>query len=257
VQDKIISVLIIDDNESLVSSVAAGLELDRFTVRTALDGKNGRMEIKEHQPDLLIIDVNLPDVNGFDLCKEVRKNVATCAIPIIMITGDQTIDIDKGFAVGADDCIMKPIDLKLLSTRIRKLIQEKQKEHVLVVEDDRQICDILLSVLSSQKYDVEVASDGTLIDERIKDNRPDLILLDITLHVPPDGIELCRQVKSNPDTKDIPVIMLTGNDNVESVEKCFGYGAEDYIFKPFNTADLVVKVKKYLAISRKKQYNKA
>ena len=93
-----------------------------------------------------------------------------------------------------------------------------------------------------------------LINKILK-NRPDLLLLDISLRIPPDGIEICKSLKADDRTKDIPVIMLTANDNTESVEKCFEFGADDYVFKPFNIPDLLLKMRKYLALSKKNEYN--
>lgn len=239
-----IKVLVIDDNQVVLDVTAAGLEAEGFTVDTALDGNTGLAKSSEMKPDLVLLDVKLPDIDGFQVCKELRSRPATQATPVIMMTGDRTVDIDKGFAVGADDCIIKPIDLAYLSARIIKLVKKKQK--ILLVDDDRQICDMLADVLGKQDFDVEVHYDGRNILDVVRKAHPDIIFLDVSLPVGPDGLEMCMQIKNNPETKHIPVIMLTANESVDSVEKCFNFGAEDYIFKPFKIPDLLLKLRKYL-----------
>lgn len=251
-QNKQIKVLVIDDDNAVLESTAAALELEGFQVMTASNGGQGFQLITNQHPDMILLDVRLPDIDGFDMCKRIRKDPQTLNIPVIMVTGDRTVDIENGFSVGADDCIIKPIDMDYLVSRIKKLTQKNIK--ILLIEDDRQICDILTNVMTNQKYDLEVLNEGNNIIEKLKKDRPDLILLDITLAVPPDGIEICRLIKRDEYTKDIPVIMLTGSDNTESVEKCFGYGAEDYVFKPFNIQDLLLKIKKYILRIEKNNY---
>jgi DNA-binding response OmpR family regulator len=122
---------------------------------------------------------------------------------------------------------------------------------VLVVEDDRQISDILRKVLEKNEYHVDIYHDGYKLIETIKKTQPDIILLDISLQVGPDGVELCRMIKEDPSAKNAPIIMLTANEYTDTVEKCFGYGAVDYIFKPFVMSELLLKMKKYLRISNR------
>ncbi|MBN1823677.1 MAG: response regulator [Endomicrobiales bacterium] len=245
--DNKVKVLIIDDDPVVLEVTAAGLETDGFAVFTADDGKSGIEKVKSEKPDIILLDLKLPDINGFEVTKVLKQTAGVSEIPVIMITGDRTVDIDQAFAAGADDCIIKPIDMGYLVDRIRKTV--KKKFRVLLVDDDRQIGDILKNVIIKQQFEAEVIYDGRKIFDVIKANRPDLILLDISLQIGPDGIELCRQLKSESSTKSIPIIMITANEYSDSVEKCFSYGAEDYIFKPFNLPDFILKIKKYMKMS--------
>jgi DNA-binding response OmpR family regulator len=219
-------------------------------VTTAINGRQGLVKIIDSQPDLVLLDVRLPDIDGFQVCRETRSNPRGAGIPIILMTGDMTVDIDRGFSLGADDCIIKPLDMKYLTSRIKKLAGGRTQ--ILVVDDDRQIGDMLSKVISAQKYEPQVLTDGSNIMNVIKEKKPDLLLLDISLPIGPDGVEICRMLKSDPSTRDIPVIMLTANEYVDAVEKCFSFGAEDYLFKPFSIPDLVLRMKKYIAYSKKK-----
>lgn len=247
---KNIRVLIVDDDVTILDTLKVTLENEGFEVSTAINGRQGLVKIFDAAPDLVLLDVRLPDVDGFQVCREVRSNPKGTGIPVILMTGDMTVDIDRGFSLGADDCIIKPLDMKYLTTRIKKLAGGRTQ--VMVVDDDRQIGDMLEKVISVQKYEPHILTDGSNIMEVIKERRPDLLLLDVSLPVGPDGVEICRMLKSDATTRDIPVIMLTANEYVDMVEKCFSYGAEDYLFKPFSIPDLVLRMKKYIAYSKKK-----
>ncbi|MGA2091115.1 MAG: response regulator [Endomicrobiales bacterium] len=241
--EKIITILVIDDNESILETMSIGLEISGFNVITAADGKSGLARIRQDKPDVIILDIRLPDMDGFQVCKESKSDQQTKDIPVILITGDQTVDIDKGFALGADDCILKPVDMDYLISRIKKLAKIKPK--ILAMDDDVQICELLSIFLTKQGYDVKCINDGIKIVEIAREFKPKLILLDISLPIGPSGVESCRLLKADPATKNIPVIMVTADEYVEKVDKCFEYGAEDYVFKPFNLPELLLRVKKY------------
>ncbi len=115
---------------------------------------------------------------------------------------------------------------------------------VLVVDDNRDILDVLNIVLEMEGFDVKCCDDGNLIPEVVYEFNPDLILLDIMLNGI-DGRELCRDLKSTGETSHIPIIMISashtlfaGSDN--------GCKAEDFIAKPFEITELVSKVEKYI-----------
>jgi DNA-binding response OmpR family regulator len=236
-------VLIIEDNKNFLETVKDILELKGFVTDTLSSGRNVFEKIREFKPEIILLDVVLPDADGFELCKKIKSRPEGHDIPIILMTGYEQIDIDKGFSFGADDCIFKPLDMDDVINRIKKLTKRR---NIMIVEDDRKIVEMLNMMLKDQKFDLSIHYDGKGVIDSFKDLKPDLILMDINLQVPPDGLVLAREIKSNPDLKGIPIIMLTGNDDTHSVEKSFEYGADDYIFKPFKVQELMLKIRKYL-----------
>jgi two-component system, NtrC family, sensor kinase len=239
-----ITILIIDDNQSMIDTMEASLGSEGYKVIAALTGKEGIEKIKKARPSIVLLDKKLPDLDGLAVLEEIRGNQKFARLPIILVTGDTTVDIEEGFSYGADDCIIKPLNMKYLQKRIQELIRRKGK--ILVADDDRQICEILNKVITKMGYEVDTVHDGQSVIDYVKEKKPDLILLDIGFGAQPDGKEVCKKIKSTPKLKDVPVIMLTANEFVEDVEKSFQYGANDYIFKPFYVPDLILKVKKYL-----------
>jgi two-component system, OmpR family, phosphate regulon response regulator PhoB len=121
-------VLIIEDEEDLAHAVEYRLQMEGFQVRTALCGNDGLRAAREHpMPDLIILDLMLPDVSGTEVCRQLRAEKATRAVPILMLTakGDE-VDRVVGFEVGADDYLVKPCSMRELTLRIRAILRRVQ-----------------------------------------------------------------------------------------------------------------------------------
>lgn len=118
-------------------------------------------------------------------------------------------------------------------------------KRILIVEDTKTIVMVEKLMLAGHNYEIDTAGNGVEGLEKIKATRPDLVLLDIMMPEM-DGIEMCRQLKSNPETRSIPVIMVTTKGEPERVEQAFIAGCEDYVTKPIDKVELTSKVSKYL-----------
>jgi len=251
-----IKALIIDDDEDVLRTLSAMLKLNGILPYSASSGKEGIKIAKEIKPDVILLDAWLPDMDGLNVGLDLKKTPETASIPIILVTGDETLDNEKGISAVAVERIIKPVDPKQLVSAILKSVNKNlnsavlpstDKKKILIVDDDVQICDMLKSALVRKGYDSLTIYDGRDILAFVKKNRPDMIFLDFTFPTGPNGIEICRILKTNPETKRIPVIMMTANEDANSVDKCFEVGAEDYIFKPFTLVDLLLRIKKYQA----------
>lgn len=119
---------------------------------------------------------------------------------------------------------------------------------IVLAEDESQIAKLVEFKLKKEGYQVTWKKNGEEALKAIKEEKPDLILLDVMMPVM-DGYEVLRQVKEDEQLRDIPVIMLTARAQERDVVKGIGSGAEDYITKPFHPAELLVRVKKILARS--------
>lgn len=115
------NILIIEDEESIADLLCYSLEKEGFLTKAAHTGKDGIRLVEEFKPDMIILDLMLPDTNGFDVCKEIIK---THNIPIIMLTAKSDI-LDKilGMELGADDYITKPFDIREVITRIKSIFR--------------------------------------------------------------------------------------------------------------------------------------
>lgn len=117
-----ISILIVEDEKKIADSLKQGLTENSFHAEVAYDGVMGWKLFRNQPFDLVILDINLPGMNGYELCKAIRS--ANAAIPVVMLTAMSAVD-DKieGFDAGADDYIIKPFDFRELLVRIRALLK--------------------------------------------------------------------------------------------------------------------------------------
>ena len=108
---KMKKILIIDDDKSFLSTTELIFQAKGFDVLKAETAEEGMSVLKTDSPDVLLLDVNLPDKNGFDVLKTLKRNKNYSDLCVFMITGDNTVQIDKAFELGADDCFFKPLNI--------------------------------------------------------------------------------------------------------------------------------------------------
>jgi len=122
-------VVIADDDRNFTASIKLILEQDNYDVIVFYDGITASEKIQEIKPDLVLLDYDMPGMNGYDVCRKLRENITTRYIPIIIVTGKKTTVYDKiiGLKTGADDYMVKPFDTDELKARILRLIQRTKE----------------------------------------------------------------------------------------------------------------------------------
>jgi DNA-binding response OmpR family regulator len=120
-------ILIIDDDETMHVICRAYLGKAGHTVETALDGEDGLAKAGAFQPDLLLLDINMPRMSGFEVAKKLKDNPATKDIPVFMMTSlRQETNIQRGYSLGIDEYITKPVNVEHLKLRIDKFLEKKK-----------------------------------------------------------------------------------------------------------------------------------
>ena len=128
---------------------------------------------------------------------------------------------------------------------------KKKKHKILIVDDSQTNVDYLLSILQQTDYLITTANNGATAITKAKGNSFDLILLDVVMEGI-DGFEVCRELKSFPASKDVPIIFLTSLTDPQNISKGFEYGAVDYVKKPFNQSELKARVQTHLELKKSK-----
>lgn len=123
----------------------------------------------------------------------------------------------------------------------------EQTSRILVVDDNAQNLELLVAYLDALQAEVETAVDGVECLEKVQGNLPDVILLDVMMPRM-SGFEACRKLKSDPATRDIPVIMVTALNELGDIERGVESGADDFVTKPVNRLELVTRVKSLLRV---------
>jgi two-component system alkaline phosphatase synthesis response regulator PhoP len=133
------AILIVDDEPDILSLLCAYLNREGFRTRTAATGTQALARVREDRPDVIILDLMLPDMDGLDVCRKFRTNPATALIPIVMLTARlEESDTIRGFEIGADDYVTKPFSPKLLMARVKTLlrrIEHASEAHVILRYD--------------------------------------------------------------------------------------------------------------------------
>jgi signal transduction histidine kinase/CheY-like chemotaxis protein/ligand-binding sensor domain-containing protein len=168
-------VLVVDDDPNIRSLLQQELTEAGYVVRLAEDGRKALTLIREETPGLIILDVMMPEMNGFDVAAVLKNDPATMDIPIIILSVVE--DKERGFRLGVDRYLTKPIDTASLFHEVDALLdQGKSKKKVMVVDEDVSTIRSLTDVLETRGYEV-VESNGTELVSRAVSSKPDIIIL--------------------------------------------------------------------------------
>jgi DNA-binding response OmpR family regulator len=148
-------VLIVEDNSAMLRGLKDNFELKGYNVKTAQDGEQGLKAALTENPDLIILDIMLPKINGYEICSEVRKK--NFDMPIIMLTAkDQESDIVLGLNLGADDYVTKPFSIKELMARAEAFMRRRGEEEPDVYEFDAYRLDTIAGTLTRNGKEIEL-----------------------------------------------------------------------------------------------------
>jgi CheY-like chemotaxis protein len=169
------TILVVDDDDSIRSLLEQELSEGGYLIEQATNGKQALECIRKNRPDLIILDVMMPEMNGFDVAAILKNDPQTMDIPIIILSIIQ--DKARGFRIGVDRYLTKPIDTAQLFHEVGNLLEQgKSKRKVMVVDEDSAAVRSLTDVLQTKGYQV-VESDGKELVKNAIDNQPDIIIL--------------------------------------------------------------------------------
>lgn len=189
-------------------------------------------------PELILLDINMPEVNGYDIIKMLKENANYAGIPVIFLTGNSDKDsINKALKLGAADFIMKPYSVPELVDAIEfQLDPDKQigvKPSILAIDDDPSILQSINSMLSDEYtvYTVPGVGNEKAIHEILKKLTPDLFLLDCNMPGL-SGIEIVQAVRDIPFYEDTPIVFLTSDGTRDNVYVALSANLNGFIVKP-------------------------
>lgn len=220
-------VLVIDEDESVQRALAKILEPEGLNIISARTGKDGLRLARERHPRIIILDILMPDMDGWTVLKELKQHPALAAIPVVLLT--MTDDKETGFALGASAFINKPIENDQLLEAIQHHKASADGRHALVVEDDPHQRDLVMRMLEKEGWEAEFVVNGAEALEAVAARQPAIILLDL-LMAEMDGFEFLTHLRANPDWKTIPVVVITSMDLTSDVRARL-QGRVDNIFQ--------------------------
>jgi len=273
-------ILIVDDTPLNVKLLTAKLAHDYYVISTAANGVEALAKVQEEKPDLILLDVMMPEMDGFEVCRRLKADPATTFIPVIMITAlSDVADRVRGLAAGADDFLGKPINDLSLMARIRSLLRMKilmdewrlrettaqqfspaslepavdplnvRDSHALIVDDgetDGAFIREALAPLSAHVAQVKTIAEA---EKALASNAYDLVFSNLDLRNE-DGLLICPRLRTQPRTRHIPILLLANPEDRARVAKGLDLGANDYLMRPFDTHELFARTRTQLRYKR-------
>jgi CheY-like chemotaxis protein len=251
--------LLVEDNESAIIQVSSILRRKGFLVDIARNGREALEYVKQRIPDGIILDLMMPEIDGFEVLEKIRSSHKTWKIPVLILTAKDldSNDLSRLSANNVQQLVQKgEIDLKGLLYKINLMLYGTKGTENLPVEDNRNdspsilaisgkesICKITQAV-SLRQFELISAKDGLSGLQKAIQLHPDLIILDINL-TQMSGLELLVILKNTDETKDIPVITITafGDENLDEI---YASGSNDNLNEPLEAVKLLETIKKWI-----------
>jgi two-component system cell cycle response regulator len=271
------TVLVVDDLEPNIKLLEAKLLAEYYTVFTANNGTTALEILAQNKIDIVLLDVMMPGMDGFETCRQIKANPETTHIPVVMVTALSDIeDRVKGLEAGADEFLTKPINDTALLVRVKSLARMKtvidelklrnkinaelgatvvelkdnfSESKILLFDDDVIQAKNVKENLAEISQQVKILSNPTELDA-LGAFIPDLVIISCQIDIV-DPLRIAATLRSKPNFKNSVLMMLAEEENIPMVIKAIELGINDYFIYPVDKSELKARVKTQL---RRKQY---
>jgi CheY-like chemotaxis protein len=202
-------VLVIDDDPAVRELLSRTLVREGFRVVLATDGERGLAAARAERPAAIILDVMMPEMDGWDVLAALKQDPELAPVPVILQT--MVDDQSKGYALGAAEYLVKPLDRERLTAILRRLRLPPERGTVLVVEDEAALRELVARTLRRGGWTVRVAENGRAALASVEESAPDVLLLDLMMPEM-DGFELLDAVRALDPERRISVVVVTAKD---------------------------------------------
>ena len=276
-------VLVVDDILANVKLLDARLTAEYFEVLTAFSGEEALAVLRAERVDVVLLDVMMPGMDGFEVCRRIKASPKTTHVPVVMVTAlDQTSDKVQGLEAGADDFITKPVDDIALVTRVKNLARLKTLNdemmlrmatgaqigalpgssltwpktesggRILLVEDNERVARLVVSVLG-KLHQVDVEPDLPTALARLGEAQYDVLIVSLNL-AGADGLRLCSQVRSLERTRHLPIVVVVQPGEDARLLRALDMGVNDYLTRPVDRNELLARVRTQIKRKRHSDY---
>ncbi|MCE1253135.1 MAG: response regulator [Anaerolineae bacterium] len=249
--------LVVEDTPADIELIDRYLkEINVQNVHVFTNALNILEKVKELSPDVILLDLFLPDQNGFDILKELKSNSVTASIPVIIVSvmDEQT----RGKLLGASDYLIKPVNPERIRQSFARIFAnclpqnalvaraDKGKRKVLLVEDNPVNLNTISDFLLVKGFVLDTATNGFEAIEKTITFMPDIILMDVQMPVM-NGMEATRRIRADQRISHIPIVALTALAMDGDRERCLEAGMNEYLSKPIRLEQLPLIIKNLLS----------
>ena len=266
-------ILVVDDVPANVKVLEAKLSAEYYDVITASDGYEALERIADSQPDIVLLDVMMPGLDGLEVCRRIKADRRSMHLPVVMVTAlSEASDRVRGLEAGADDFLTKPVDDLSLFARVKSLVRLKMMmdelqlrrrtreqfgvveegptlaeedtsaASILIVDDYDPIARRLEATLVGDGHRVEVVVDGEHGLARATSGDFDLFVVSLSLQGD-DPLRLCSQLRSNETSRNIPILVVVDEEDRERLAKGLELGVNDYLAHPVDRNELLARAR--------------
>lgn len=273
-------VLVVDDIKANVKLLEARLSAEYFEILTAYSGPEALDICDVERVDVILLDIMMPGMDGFEVCERLKSNTKTQHIPVVMVTAlDTPSDRLRGLEVGADDFLTKPVDDVALVTRVKNLARlkmltdemtmraetgtqmglaqetipvfsaKKWQGNILIVEDNERSANRMIKTLSSE-HTVEIEKNSQEALFKLTEQEYDLLVISLDLSGV-DGLRLASQVRSLERTRSLPILIIVNPEDKARLIRGLDMGVNDYMVRPICSNEMMARVNTQI---RRKKY---
>lgn len=269
-------ILVVDDILPNIKLLEAKLTSEYYDVISAENGPTALELARSESPDLILLDVMMPGMDGFKVCEKLKEDPATAHIPVIMVTAlSDTADRVRGLQAGADDFLSKPVRDVPLFARVRSLIRLKNlmdawrvreetssrlglaapapvmsqevatEGRILVVEESAIDAENIVNILKSDRHSIASIHNTEAAIAAVNSNVFDLAIISLTL-MEGDALRLCSQIRShvNESVRSLPILLLAEDEeDIGKIAKALDLGVNDYVMRPIERQELQARVR--------------